>query len=409
MLDTGKVKGNPAKRGTDGRFSAAFHILPRTILKHVILSILLLALWHPASLFALPKDRSSFQVGTPLVVGVVHDPPYIIKEKGGGWTGVNVDLWKGISQELKIDYVFKEMTFTGLLDALKNNQIDISIESFFLLAERIGEIEYSVPFGSTRLAVATLPGRLDHPWLAAVKLIFSWGTLKVIGLLSVVLCILGFSFWLVERKSNPEHFGEGLIKGVGAGIYWVGSTLASGVCVGIALKSLPARILGLLWMLSCAVALSALVASLTTSLALNRLMSRTVGENTLRHMRLGGIEASAESTVLKNMSGTYVLYQAEQDALRALLNKEIDGFVYDEVTLHYYMDHDYKDKISVDPTDLRRFAFAFGFPKGSPWRTPINASLLTFIEKPDWVFLLSQYGLGQNFEEIPASSKIHTR
>lgn len=378
-------------------------------MKQVIISILLLALWHPASLPALPKDRSDIQTGTNVVVGVVHDPPYIIKEKTGGWTGLNVELWKGISQELKVDYVFKEMTFSGLLDALKNNQIDISIESFFLVAERIKDIEYSVPFGSTRLAVATLPGRLDHPWLAAIKIVFSWGTLRVIGILFVVLCILGFSFWLAERKSNPEHFGEGLIKGVGAGIYWVGSTLASGVCIGIALKSLPARILGLLWMLSCAVALSALVASLTTSLALNRLMSRTVGENTLRHMRLGGIEASVESAVLKNIGGTYLLYKTEQDALRALLNKEIDGYVYDEVTLHYYMDNDYKDKISVDPTDLRRFAFAFGFPKDSPWRTRINASLLSFIEKPDWVFLLNRYGLGQNFEEIPASLKMRTR
>ena len=277
-------------------------------MKQVIISILLLALLCPASLLALPKDRSGIQSGA-IVVGVVHDPPYIIKAKTGEWTGLNVDLWKGISQELKVDYVFQEMTFPGLLDALKNNRIDLSIESFFLMSERIRDIEYSVPFGTTRLAVATLPGRLEHPWIAAIKIVFSWGTLKVIGLLFVVLCILGFCFWLAERKSNPEHFGEGLIKGVGAGIYWVGSTLASGVCVGIALKSLPARILGLLWMLSCAVALSALVASLTTSLALNRLMVRTVGENTLRHMRLGGIEASAESAVLKNIGGTYVLYQ----------------------------------------------------------------------------------------------------
>jgi len=377
--------------------------------KQIILSILLLALWNPVSLFALQKDRSDIQPGTRVVVGVVHDPPYIIKEKTGGWAGLNVDIWKGISQELKIDYVFKEMSFPELLDALKNNRIDLSIESFFLMSERIRDIEYSVPFGTTRLAVATLPGRLDHPWVAAIKIVFSWGTLKVMGMLAVVLCILGFSFWLAERKSNPEHFGEGFIQGVGAGIYWVGSTLASGVCVGIALKSLPARILGLLWMLSCAVALSALVASLTTSLALNRLMSQMVAENILRHMRLGGIEASAESTVLKNIGGTYVLYKTEQDALRALLNKEIDGYVYDEVTLHYYMDNDYKDKISVDPTDLRRFSFAFAFPKDSRWRTPINASLLNFIEKPDWVFLLNRYGLGQNFEGIPTSSKMRAK
>ncbi len=379
-------------------------------MKRVLIPILWLTLFSfPASLPASTQDRSDVQRGKTFIVGVVQDPPYLIKTKTGEWTGVNVDLWKIITLDLKVDYVFKEMVFSQLLQALEHKEIDISIESFFLLAERVKNIDYSIPFGTTRFAVATLPGRLEHPWLAAVKIFFSWGTLKGIGILFLVLCVLGFFFWFFERRSNPEHFGEGFVKGVGAGIYWVGSTLASGVCVGIALKSLVARILGLLWMLSCAVALSTLVASLTTSLTLNRLMSQAVDENTLRHMRLGGIETSAEAAALKEMGGKYVLYRTEGDALEAVLNKEIDGFLYDEVTLHYYMDNDYKGKISVDPTNLRRYAFAFGLPKDSPWRTRINASLLNLMEKPDWVFLLNRYGLGPNFEQIPVSARIGKR
>ena len=379
-------------------------------MKRVLISILWLTLLlFSVSLPASPQDRPDVQRGKILVVGVLEDPPYLVKTKTGEWTGINVDLWKAIAQDLKIDYVFREMVFSQHLQALTHNEIDVSIESFFLLAERVKDIDYSIPFGTTRLAVATLPGRLEHPWLAAVKIFFSWGTLKGIGILSLVLCVLGFFFWFFERRSNPEHFGEGFIKGVGAGIYWVGSTLASGVCVGIVLKSMAARILGLLWMLSCAVALSALVASLTTSLALNRLMSQTIDENTLRHLRLGGVETSAEAAVLKELGGKYVLYKTEEDALGALLNKEIDGFLYDEVTLHYYMDNDYKGKISVDPTNLRRFVFAFGLPKESPWRTRINASLLNFMEKRDWVFLLNRYGLGQNFEAMPISPRVGKR
>ena len=377
--------------------------------KKAWIPVLCLMVFFPVDLPASSQDRPDTQKGKAIIVGVVHDPPYLIKDKAGDWTGVNVDLWKMIAQDLKVDYLFREMTFSQLLHALKEKEIDISIEAFFLLAERMRDMEYSVPFGSTRLAVATLPGKLDHPWLAAVKIFFSWGTMKGIGVLFLVLCILGFCFWFFERRSNPEHFGEGFIRGVGAGIYWVGSTLASRVCIGIALKSLPARILVLLWMLSCAVALSALIASLTTSLALSRLMSQAVGENTLRHMRLGGIEASAEAAVLREIGAKHVVYKTQADGLRALLNKEIDGFLYDEITLHYYVDNDYKGEISVDPTDLRRFAFAFGLPKDSPWRTQVNASLLKSTEKADWVFLLNRYGLGQNFEEIPPSRRIGRR
>lgn len=380
--------------------------IPRAMMmKTILVLILLFALFCPASLLPSTQDHSKIQTGKPLVVGILHDPPYIIKNRSGEWTGLNVDLWRTIVQDLKVNYVFKEMTFPNLLKALKSKEIDISIEAFFMLSERIRDIEFSVPLGSTRLAVATLPGRLDHPWFAAVKLFFSWGTLKVAGILLIVLVILGFFFWLVERRSNPEHFGEGFVRGFVTGIYWVGSTLASGVCIGVTLKSLMARILGLIWMLSCAVALSALIASLTTSLSLSRLQAQTVDGNTLRHMRLGGIEGSLESTVIKDLGGRYVLFKTEAEAFQALFRNEIDGYLHDEVTLHYYMDNDYKDRISIDPTELKRYAVAFGLPKESPWRVQINASLLSFTEKKDWATLLNRYGLGQNFEEVSASPR----
>lgn len=333
-----------------------------------------------------------------LVVGVVHDPPYIFKGRDGEWTGLNLDIWKAVAQELKVNYVLKEMTFNELLNSLKEGSIDLSIEAFFVVAERATWMHYSFPFGSTRLAVAMLPEKAAHPWLVAMKIFFSWGTFKVVGVFSVILCVLGFLFWLLERRSNPEHFGGGPIKGVGAGIYWVGATLASGVCFGITLKSVSARILGLLWMLVCALALSALIASLTTALMESGARVEVVEEDSLRHMHLGGIKGSAESTVLRELGGEYTLFPAEEDALKGVLRRQIDGLLYDEITLSYYRDHDHKGKIVVSPAGLRRFFFGFGLPWGSPWRGKVDAALLSLMEKPDWAFLLNRYGLGQNFD-----------
>ena len=186
-----------------------------------------------------------------------------------------------------------------LLDSLKENKIDLAIDGFFLLAEREKYMDFTVPLGSTRLAVATLPDKLDHPWIAALKIFFSWAIMKIIVLLLMTLCLLGFLFWYIERGHNPEHFGGGFIHGIGSGVYWVGSTLASGNCFGISLKSLAARSLGLAWMLLCALMLSALTASLTTSLSASKNMANTVKEETLRHMRIAGIKGSTEATVLE--------------------------------------------------------------------------------------------------------------
>ena len=229
------------------------------------------------------------------------------------------------------------MEFSRLLESLKENKIDLAIDGFFLLAEREKYMDFTVPLGSTRLALATLPDRLDHPWIAALKIFFSWAIMKIIVLLLIILCVLGFVLWYIERGHNPEHFGGGLIHGIGSGIYWVGSTLASGTCFGISLKTLTARGLGLVWMLLCTLMFSALTASLTTSLTASKNMVSTVSEETLRHMRIAGIKGSAEATVLERMNATsYVLYNTEEDALKAIFNKEVEGYLYDEITLRYY-------------------------------------------------------------------------
>ena len=364
----------------------------------VFLHCLLLFISYPILCQAQPA-LTGHNGGERLVVGVTHDPPYLIKEKSGEWTGLNMNIWKAIAQELKIDYDLKEMTFDELLAALQNKSIDISIDTFYVTAERQKSIDYSFPFGNSRLAVATLPEKINHPWWTAIKIFLSWGTFRIILLLCCALCVLGFIFWLIERRTNPDHFGGNIIKGIGSGIYWVGSTLASGVCFGVALKSLPARILGLLWMFLCAIALSALIASLTSSLSATRDMASTVGGDELRHMHLGGIKGSSESTVLKNIGGKNTLFKDEQSALKAILDKRIEGFLYDEITLVYYRDNEYKNMISVYPTETKRFFFAFGFPKNSRIRSRVDYAILDYIEKPEWPLDLQRYGLEENFEE----------
>jgi ABC-type amino acid transport substrate-binding protein len=341
-----------------------------------------------------------------LVVGVLHDPPYIMQKEDGEWTGINVDIWKAVAQDLNVGYEFKEMNFQELIEALQNNRIDISIEAFFVLAERQKLIDYSFAFGNTRFAVATPREKLDHPWWMAVKIFFSWGTLKVLGFLGLLLGGLGFLFWLIERKANLDHFGGGFLNGIGSGIYWVGSTLASGVCFGITLKSLAARILGLVWMLACTIALSALIASLTSTLFTVRAMTPVIDDEALRRMRLGGVVGSAESMTLENLGGKYILYQDEEKALQAMLRGEVDGFIYDEITLHWYKDNGYADKMSIYPTLFKRYAFAFGFPRDSPLRRKVDYAILTLRDKPDWGFLLKRYGLEEDFTEKSATALI---
>jgi len=75
------------------------------------------------------------------------------------------------------NYVLKEMTFNQLLNSLKEGSIDLSIEGFFVTAERATWMHYSFPFGNTRLAVAMFARKGAHPWVVAMKIFFLLGNL----------------------------------------------------------------------------------------------------------------------------------------------------------------------------------------------------------------------------------------
>ena len=287
------------------------------------------------------------------------------------------------------------------MNSLQNGSIDLSADAVIITSQREQLFEFTVPIASTRVAVATLHDTEDHPWLAALKLFFSWGTLKILIILLMILFLLGFIFWRIERKGNPEHFGEGLIRGIGSGIYWVGSTMTSGVCFGVSLKSVGGRVLGLFWMLICALALSAFIASLSSSLTTHHLSEMKFGADKLRRMHLGTEAGTVPASMIEKIGSRTSFLKGEEEVLKALVSRKIDGFIYDEATLQYYAEGKYRGIITVHPTSLKEIVIAFGMPHNSPLRKPINISMLKLLDEPVWESILSRYGLNNNFEASP--------
>ena len=76
-----------------------------------------------------------------------------------------------------------------------------------------------------------------------VKILLSWGLIQVILLFVAGILLACSVFWLIERKQNPDQFGGKPLKGMATGVYWVGSTLVSGICTGVFAAILPGDIL----------------------------------------------------------------------------------------------------------------------------------------------------------------------
>jgi polar amino acid transport system substrate-binding protein len=348
------------------------------------------------------QSNAAVSHGEKLRVAVTDDPPYTMKTEDGRWTGFTVDLWLQVARELKWDYELVEMSFEDIIRALHEGAVDLSIACLFQTPEREKLFEFSTSLGSTRLALAAPSERMEHPWLSALRIFVSWSTLKVIGIVISILFVIGSIFWLIEREKNPEHFGGGFFKGITSGVYWVGSTLTSGVCFGIDLKSLPGKIMGLFWMFFCAVVLSAFIASLTSSLTLSKLTTTVIDLNSLKSMHLGTVKGTVPATLLQRMNMRFTIFAEEHDVWEALANKRVDGFLYDEATLKYYASTPHGSSVSVYPIQMKRLQYAFSMPNGSPIRKEINAALLSLMNEPYWDFLADHYGFSENDNQQPA-------
>ena len=373
-------------------------------MRRICLFVLLLGVLEAGWAFAEPAKNSLAYPGKPLVIGFSTTSLDALKDGNRKWMSSSMDFWNLIAQELKRPYVFKPMPFEEILKALDDGTIDITATPIMATAEREERFDLSTTLGGAQFGVATRFAGWDYPWLSAIRIFLSWSIFRVILALLAALVLVGFIMWFVEKKDNPQYSSQGRGGGIGTGIYWAGSTLASGVCLGVGLRTITGRILGLLWTVLCAIAFSAVVASLTYSLGAQGHGSFLIDSNRLKQMNLGVFKGSTTARILEGLGGRYTLCDNSDACLRALLDKETDGFMYDEGYLHYLSETRYRGKISVYSTDLKPYRRAFAMPRNSALRKPLNVALLKVIERPVGEALTKQLDLNAYLRDRSAGT-----
>ena len=346
-------------------------------------------------------DRSKAYSGKPLVVGFSTTSLDILRDENRKWLNSYIDFWSLMAQELKRPYVFKPLSFEDMIRALHEGTIDITATPLLVSAEREELFDLSTTLGGARIGVAKRYESWDYPWLSAIRIFLSWGAFRIIIALFTGLALLGSIIWLIERKDNPEHFGQGPAGGIGTGIYWAGSTLASGVCLGVNLKTATGRLLGLFWMVLCAVAFSAVIASLTYSLSAQGHTAQPLESDQIKKMRIGIFKGSTQERILEGMGVRYIQCDNTDHCIKDLLAKKTDGFMYDEGYLHYLSETRYRGIVTVYPTDLKPYRRAFAMPKNSALRKPFNIALLKILDRPVGEALIKQLDLSAYIRARP--------
>ncbi|MDK3159493.1 transporter substrate-binding domain-containing protein [Kamptonema cortianum] len=338
-----------------------------------------------------PTEKSALP-DRPLTVGVVRLPPYAMQAPNAQWTGIGPELWRELARKLDVEYEFREMTLHEALDALKNGKIDFLATPISVVFEREKFCDFTIPIFTTGVDIARPESPKTHIWINALKLFFRWQVLEVVAYLLAILVILGTIVYFIECRHNPEYFGKGFFNGIGAGIYWVGAVLTSGVCIGVAIKSLPGRIIALLWMFVSVIAISTLTASLASILTNQKLAATEIRLDTFRKYKIGAIQGGISEGYLKAFDLKVSAYTSANQGIHDVAEGKLDAFVGDDLVLEYLVKkYHLDDQVDLIPVKNLRNEVSFAMPVDSPLRKTINLTLLEILSEPSWQNIKDRY------------------
>lgn len=361
--------------------------------------VLALALLGGLALPAVPATAQEPAAALPvaagepveLVVGTKEAPPFAMRDpETGRWSGLSIELWRGVAADLGVAYELVETDLEGLLAGLEDGSLDVAAAALTITAEREVDMDFSHPFHSSGLGIAVAAEGGGGAW-SRVRGLFSAELWKVLAALVLVLVVIGSLVWMFERRANAEEFGGGVLSGLGQGFWWSAVTMTT---VGYGDKSprtVAGRLVALVWMFASVVLISGFTAAIASSLTVASLELPVEGPEDLPRVTAATVPGSTSAAYLAERGVRSEGFGDLDAALAAVARGEPVALVYDAPILRYRVRRDHPESLQVLAATFEPQSYAFGLPAGSPWREAINRSLLERTSRPEWRARVERY------------------
>ncbi len=327
-----------------------------------------------------------------VVVGIKQSEPFIDLEEEDP-DGLSIYLWEKVAEDLSLTYEYKEYeTINDILDALKREEIGLSINPITVTPERLLNIEFSQPFFISNLAVVI---RRDQGWSIGTifRLVFSQTFIEILGFLAIVIMIFGFMAWIFERKHNKEQFAPG-IKGLWDAFWWSAVTMTTVGYGDKAPKSFGGRMVALFWMFTAIIIIGIFTGSVASLLTYDKLSLSVNDFEDLKSSKVLTIEGSTSEEYLKSKGVTPLVAIDLNDALQDMIEGDYDALVYDETLLQHAIDEQgVGDELTLAPVKFLTQYYAFGVPLREDKIHYLNMAMINRMETLEWKSKVAEYGL----------------
>jgi polar amino acid transport system substrate-binding protein len=238
-----------------------------------------------------------------------------------------------------------------------------SIDLWREVASRMGvEFSWSV--------IAAPPERLQPELLQAVERRDADVAISAIVLANVI--------WLIERRHNID-FQKPYWRAIGEGLWGTMLVIATGEHGGRDTGALKRVTVVMMWLVGV-VLIAQLTATVTSSQTVERLQSSIQGPNDLPGKTIGTVPGSVAAEYLSQLGLPYVAVTSTDDGIRMLMQREVQGIVFDAPTLQYWAAKRGNGMLKVVGPIFRPEKYGIVVADGSALRKPINKALLSIYE-----------------------------
>ena len=326
-----------------------------------------------------------------LIVGTKDAPPFAFRAPDGSWTGMSIELWEAVAEELELQFTWTEAPIEELLSGTEDGSFDLAVAALTVTPEREQSIDFSHPFFISGLGIATTSDD-SADVLSMLQSMVNLKLLRALISLSLVLAVAAFFLWLFERKRNAEQFGGTAAEGLGSAFWWSAVTMTT---VGYGDKSpttFGGRLVALVWMFTSVIIISGFTAAIASSLTLGSLSRQISGPEDLPRARVGSVAGTTSAAYLESFGIGYRKYADLDVALEGVVNGEVDAVVYDAPILNWMVQEKFPTDVRVLDEVFERQDYGIAFEQESPLREQVNRVMLEKIREPWWEEVVRRYG-----------------
>lgn len=327
---------------------------------------------------AQPPGTASQDAGQELVIATRQVPPFAFRDSDGEWNGLAIDLWQDIARQMGLKYRLVEApTITDLIDGVASGKYDAGVGAITVTSEREKQVEFTHPFFSTGLAIATQPSS-DYPFLSTLQDFITLQSLLVTLLVVGSTIIVGMLIRYLESRSNEA------LASAGESFWSSLSMLLTSQFTEPGPRTIAGRTLAVAWVVASIILMTFFTGFVASSLTVQSLHGRVRGMSDLPQMRVGTVRGSTGATWLGDSLIAATPYEKIDEALKAVVDGKVDAVVYDAPALQYFQKTLFQDRILVLPEKFAPQEYALALPLNSPLRRPVNQQLLSIKEKDSW-------------------------